>query len=147
MSWGYIFSELSKVGSVNRQWYFHFLILHPFTFKIIANIRNNYINKPEFDPSKVARASSAAEGLCKWILAMEQYDRVAKIVAPKKAKLEEAERELAENMAALKETRASLKAVEDKLEELHDNLDRTQVGLVLIALILISYILTFITLH
>ncbi|VDO03290.1 unnamed protein product [Rodentolepis nana] len=94
--------------------------------QIITNIRANYTNNPEFDPSKVARASSAAEGLCKWILAMEQYDRVAKIVAPKKLKLEEAERELMENMAALKRTQASLKAVEDKLEELHENLDNVQ---------------------
>ncbi|KAL5971244.1 Dynein heavy chain 7 axonemal [Taenia solium] len=94
--------------------------------QIITNIRNNYITNPEFDPAKVARASSAAEGLCKWILAMEQYDRVAKIVAPKKVKLAAAEQELAENMAALKETQASLKAVEDKLAKLHENLDNTQ---------------------
>lgn len=58
---------------------------------------------------------------------MEQYDRVAKIVAPKKVKLAAAEQELAENMAALKETQASLKAVEDKLAKLHENLDNTQV--------------------
>lgn len=58
---------------------------------------------------------------------MEQYDRVAKIVAPKKVKLAEAERELAENMAALKATQASLKVVMDKLAELNENLDRTQV--------------------
>ena len=28
-----------------------------------------------------AKASSAAAGLCKWVLAMECYDRVAKVVA------------------------------------------------------------------
>ena len=58
---------------------------------------------------------------------MEQYDRVAKIVAPKKIKLAAAEKELAENMAALKETQASLKAVEDKLAQLHETLSNTQV--------------------
>uniref|UniRef100_A0A5K3F774 Dynein_heavy domain-containing protein n=1 Tax=Mesocestoides corti TaxID=53468 RepID=A0A5K3F774_MESCO len=94
--------------------------------QIVTNIRNNYITNPEFDPAKVARASSAAEGLCKWILAMEQYDRTAKIVAPKKIKLAAAEKELAENMAALKETQASLKAVEDKLAKLRENLAKTQ---------------------
>ncbi|VDN37724.1 unnamed protein product, partial [Dibothriocephalus latus] len=52
---------------------------------IMTRIRKDYITNPEFDPAKVVRASSAAEGLCRWILAMEQYDRVAKIVAPKKA--------------------------------------------------------------
>lgn len=35
--------------------------------------------------------SSAAEGLCKWVLAIVQYDKVAKIVAPKRIALKEAE--------------------------------------------------------
>lgn len=42
-------------------------------------IRSEYMTNPDFDPSKVAKASSAAEGLCKWITAMEVYDRVAKV--------------------------------------------------------------------
>lgn len=37
------------------------------------------MTNPDFDPSIVAKASSAAEGLCKWIQAMEMYDRVAKV--------------------------------------------------------------------
>lgn len=45
----------------------------------MQKIRDTYITNPEFDPSKVAKASSAAEGLCKWIKAMEVYDRVAKV--------------------------------------------------------------------
>ena len=45
----------------------------------------------DFTPEKAAKASSAAEGLCKWIMAMEIYDRVAKVVAPKKAQLAIAE--------------------------------------------------------
>ena len=48
---------------------------------VMAKIRKEYITNPEFDPAKVANASSAAEGLCKWILAMEIYDRVAKVTA------------------------------------------------------------------
>ena len=43
-------------------------------------IRTKYCTNPDFDPAKVAKASSAAEGLCKWILAMEIYDRVAKVL-------------------------------------------------------------------
>ena len=42
-------------------------------------IRKEYIPNPDFDPQKVRTASSAAEGLCKWVLAMEIYDRVAKV--------------------------------------------------------------------
>ncbi len=46
---------------------------------VIAKIRKEYTSNPDFDPAKVANASSAAEGLCKWVCAMEIYDRVAKV--------------------------------------------------------------------
>lgn len=46
---------------------------------VMQKIRGEYLTNPEFDPQKVAKASSAAEGLCKWIMAMEVYDRVAKV--------------------------------------------------------------------
>ena len=49
---------------------------------IMKKIRTEYIDNPEFDPDKVRTASSAAEGLCKWIRAMEVYDRVAKVRWP-----------------------------------------------------------------
>ena len=45
----------------------------------MKKIRTEYANNPEFDPVKVRTASSAAEGLCRWIKAMEVYDRVAKV--------------------------------------------------------------------
>lgn len=67
---------------------------------------------------QVAKASSAAEGLTRWIQAMEIYDRVAKVVAPKKAKLKEAQSQLAETMALLNTKRAELKAVQDRLANL-----------------------------
>ncbi|XP_041350374.1 dynein heavy chain 12, axonemal-like isoform X3 [Gigantopelta aegis] len=84
----------------------------------MAKIRKEFIGTPEFDPVKVANASSAAEGLCKWILAMEIYDRVAKVVAPKKAKLAEAESQLKETMDQLNKKRAELAAVEKRLADL-----------------------------
>lgn len=46
----------------------------------MQKIRSEYMTNPDFDPSIVAKASSAAEGLCKWIQAMEMYDRVAKVL-------------------------------------------------------------------
>lgn len=45
----------------------------------MQKIRSEYMTNPDFNPSIVAKASSAAEGLCKWIQAMEVYDRVAKV--------------------------------------------------------------------
>jgi len=70
-----------------------------------------YTNNPDFDPPKIAQASTACEGLCKWVCAMDTYDAVAKVVAPKKAKLAEAEGELAVQMEKLNSKRAQLKEV------------------------------------
>ncbi|XP_029397555.1 dynein heavy chain 12, axonemal [Mus pahari] len=85
---------------------------------IMQKIRSEYLTNPEFDPPKVAKASSAAEGLCKWIMAMEVYDRVAKVVAPKKARLAEAQKSLAETMELLNQKREELAQVEHHLENL-----------------------------
>ena len=40
--------------------------------------------------------------MVKWVLAMEVYERVNKVVVPKKVKLKEAEAELAEQMGKLR---------------------------------------------
>uniref|UniRef100_A0A8C2TNX8 Dynein axonemal heavy chain 12 n=1 Tax=Coturnix japonica TaxID=93934 RepID=A0A8C2TNX8_COTJA len=85
---------------------------------IMQKIRAEYLSNPEFDPPKVAKASSAAEGLCKWIMAMEVYDRVEKVVAPKKDRLREAQESLAETMAILNQKREELEAVENRLAAL-----------------------------
>ncbi|XP_051280505.1 dynein axonemal heavy chain 12 [Dicentrarchus labrax] len=85
---------------------------------VMQKIRSEYMTNPDFDPSIVAKASSAAEGLCKWIKAMEVYDRVAKVVAPKKANLAEAQESLATTMALLDRKRGELKEVEDRLAAL-----------------------------
>lgn len=113
----------------------------------MQTIRSKYMTNPDFDPSVVAKASSAAEGLCKWIQAMDMYDGVAKVqfswrdesmklntefcfyiclnidmlfqvVAPKKANLAEAQESLAATMALLDQKRGELKEVEDRLAAL-----------------------------
>ena len=53
--------------------------------------------------------------MVKWVLAMEVYERVNKVVVPKKIKLKEAQGELAEQMSKLKLKQAELKEVVDKL--------------------------------
>lgn len=42
---------------------------------IMKTIRQKYTSNPEFDPDKIRSASTAAEGLCKWVVAMESYDK------------------------------------------------------------------------
>lgn len=88
----------------------------------IKKIRDSYIPNPEFKPEKVKNASSAAEGLCSWVIAMEAYDRVIKVVAPKQAELAKAEAELSATMIILNEKRAALKEVVDRLKGLNDTL-------------------------
>ena len=84
----------------------------------MTKIRREFITNPDFDPFKVANASSAAEGLCRWVLAMEIYDRVAKVVAPKKDKMQCAEAELKKTLEHLKLKRHELKGAEERLNNL-----------------------------
>nr|XP_046272658.1 dynein axonemal heavy chain 3 isoform X3 [Scatophagus argus] len=88
----------------------------------IKKIRDKFIDNPEFQPSVIKNVSSACEGLCKWVRAMEVYERVAKVVAPKKERLKLAEDELAVQMEMLTVKRAELKEVEDRLQNLNDDL-------------------------
>ncbi|XP_014909460.1 dynein heavy chain 7, axonemal [Poecilia latipinna] len=90
---------------------------------LITIIRQKYITNPDFVPEKIRTASNAAEGMCKWVCAMDKYDKVAKVVAPKKAKLAEAEGELKIAMDALHIKQAALKEVQDKLAKLEDTLE------------------------
>ena len=45
----------------------------------MKKIRDKYINNPDFDPDIIKNVSSACEGLCKWVRAMDVYDQVIKV--------------------------------------------------------------------
>ncbi|XP_068982290.1 dynein axonemal heavy chain 7-like isoform X4 [Bombus flavifrons] len=92
---------------------------------IIQTIKKTYIIDSNFKPHIVAKASSAAEGLCKWVCAMVSYDEVAKAVAPKKEKLLIAEKECNEAEAFLNEKRKTLLTLNVKLAALNDSLQET----------------------
>ncbi|CAH3114243.1 unnamed protein product [Pocillopora meandrina] len=87
----------------------------------IRKIRDKYVTNPDFHPSLIKNVSSACEGLCSWVRAIEVYDRVAKLVAPKRKRLKEAESLLAQQMSHLNEKRSELKEVMDKLQNLNDD--------------------------
>lgn len=87
--------------------------------EIMVKIRKDYLPHKDFKPHTVAKASSAAEGLCKWIIAMDMYDKVAKEVAPKKEKLEKAEREYGVTIAILNEKKEQVTRIEQKLADLN----------------------------
>lgn len=80
---------------------------------VINKIRVSFLNDPDFKPSRVEKASFAAKGLCMWIRALEQYDNVAKIIAPKRAKAKEAELKYKQTLEGLKKKQAELRAIID----------------------------------
>lgn len=89
---------------------------------IMRKVRKDFIPHKDFKPPIVAKASSAAEGLCKWIIAMDLYDSVAKLVAPKKARLEAAEKEYADTMKVLNEKRQLAEELARKVTSLNEEL-------------------------
>ncbi|CAM9277540.1 unnamed protein product [Ascophyllum nodosum] len=77
-----------------------------------------YVENPNMQVDVVTKVSKAASGLCMFVHAMDVYSKVAKVVAPKKAKLEEMNALLAAANGALATKQAELRAVNEKVEAL-----------------------------
>merc|ERR1740130_1069544 len=75
---------------------------------IIKKIRKLKEN-PEFALDRLKTVSKAAHGLACWVYAMESYDRVAKVVGPKKEALAKAQAEYAVVKKGLDPAQAELK--------------------------------------
>ncbi|GMH41761.1 hypothetical protein BSKO_09671 [Bryopsis sp. KO-2023] len=90
--------------------------------KIMERISKNYTSNPDFTPAKAAKAFSAAEDLCKWTCAMDDFDKLVKVVAPKKATPADAEGQYNEVMTALQAKEAEIM---DKMGTLEQQLDRS----------------------
>ena len=90
---------------------------------IIKQIREKYISNPEFDPNVIKNVSSACEGLCKWVRAVEQYNKVATVIAPRRKSLKIAETELAEQTVKVTEKQKEIKILESKLQQLKSDFE------------------------
>ena len=96
----------------------HIIFFSPiFFFEVLKRI-GQYCSKENFKPDIVGRVSFAAKSLCMWVRAMEIYGRVYRVVEPKKKKLEQANKQLAEKQATLHEAKEKLREVKEKLDEL-----------------------------
>ena len=84
-----------------------------------------YEADPDFNAEKISKASFACGGLCKWVLAIIKYDSVAKIVAPKRLQLADAEAKLKAANDKLAVKQAELKEVQDLVTNLKKELDET----------------------
>ncbi|XP_033607299.1 dynein heavy chain 7, axonemal isoform X2 [Cryptotermes secundus] len=93
---------------------------------VMKKITERILPDENFDPEKIKFASTAAEGLCKWVIAISKYDKVAKVVAPKKQALAKAEADFTDAMAALDVKKAQLREVQSKLARLEAVLDQNR---------------------
>ncbi|XP_071052662.1 dynein axonemal heavy chain 7-like isoform X1 [Onthophagus taurus] len=91
---------------------------------VMKKLADKILCDENFDPDKVRSASAAAEGLCKWVIAISKYDKVAKVVAPKKLALAAAEADYNVAMTALEAKRALLREAREKVAHLEAVLDR-----------------------
>lgn len=82
-----------------------------------------FVSDPDFEPDKVAYASNAAAGMCKWVRAMVTYHHVAKHVAPKKKRLAEATAALEKAEAVLTAKKEELAGVMALLDSLNKQLE------------------------
>ncbi|CBZ27922.1 putative dynein heavy chain [Leishmania mexicana MHOM/GT/2001/U1103] len=81
-----------------------------------------YIHNPDFQPEEVAKSSKACKSLAMWVLAMNNYYEVVKVVAPKRARLAEAEGKVAVATQALEAARSRLRSIEEKLATLQSEM-------------------------
>ena len=79
---------------------------------VVEKIRKSYLTNVNFDPDKIKTASTACEGLCKWVYAISEYDKVAKVVAPKKKALAEAQAVYNDAMEKLSIKREQLRQIQ-----------------------------------
>ncbi|KAG5476406.1 hypothetical protein LSCM1_04109 [Leishmania martiniquensis] len=89
--------------------------------KTIKSIQK-YINNPDFQPEEVAKSSKACKSLAMWVMAMNNYYEVVKVVAPKRARLGEAEAKVTVATQALEAARGRLRSIEDKLAALQSEM-------------------------
>ena len=83
-----------------------------------------YLEMPSFMPEVVQKASVAAAGLCKWVHAIVAYDEVAKMVAPRRQALAEANADLQDAVQALNMKQSELASVLRRLDALKSDLNQ-----------------------
>ena len=86
-----------------------------------------YISMQKFHPEVVRYASSAAEGMCRWVRAMYKFYHVNKEINPKRESLAKAEQNVTEMSRLLNIKQAELKEIEDYINKLKIKLEM-QIG-------------------
>eukprot|EP01012_Entosiphon_sulcatum_P041182 TRINITY_DN5499_c0_g1_i1.p1 TRINITY_DN5499_c0_g1~~TRINITY_DN5499_c0_g1_i1.p1 ORF type:complete len:4402 (-),score=749.29 TRINITY_DN5499_c0_g1_i1:60-13265(-) len=74
-----------------------------------------YLRNPEFDPDLVGRVSVAAKSLAMWVIAIENYHQVLRMVEPKRELFRERQQALEARQRELQVKREALQRVENQL--------------------------------
>ncbi|XP_045521817.1 dynein axonemal heavy chain 1-like [Pieris brassicae] len=78
-----------------------------------------FINDPNYDPPKILKVSKACMSLCMWVHAMYKFYHVNKAVAPKKAALDKASKDLQVVEAMLANAKAKMQALLEGIAKLN----------------------------
>ena len=70
---------------------------------------------PDFNPTFVGKISKACKSMCAWVLALQHYTEVYRMVLPKQKKCEEAQAALAVARENLQQKRSALARVSEML--------------------------------
>ncbi|KAI8473051.1 MAG: flagellar outer dynein arm heavy chain beta [Monoraphidium minutum] len=84
----------------------------------VDTVERDYISNPGFKAESIKSKSSAAAGLCGWVLNICKYFRIYQVVAPKRAALAEANRKLEAANKKLAGIRAKVKELQDRVAAL-----------------------------
>ncbi|KAF5834390.1 hypothetical protein DUNSADRAFT_8976 [Dunaliella salina] len=88
----------------------------------VSVVEKEYMSNPGFSPDNIRSKSSAAAGLCGWVINICKYFRIYQVVAPKRAALAEANRKLDNANKKLAGIRARVKELQDKVTALEEGL-------------------------
>eukprot|EP00882_Tetradesmus_deserticola_P034001 GHRQ01038890.1.p1 GENE.GHRQ01038890.1~~GHRQ01038890.1.p1 ORF type:complete len:302 (+),score=95.15 GHRQ01038890.1:252-1157(+) len=87
----------------------------------VDSCEKEYISNPSFTVDNIRSKSSAAAGLCGWVVNICKYFRIYQVVAPKRAALAEANRKLEAANKKLTGIRAKVKELQDKVAALEES--------------------------
>lgn len=91
--------------------------------KVIAKMTTFLAKNKNFTPPVIQKASQAAEGLCKWCIAIFNYHHVYKAIQPLRENLDQANAQLKEASDELAKKQALLQQVEKKVQDFREKFE------------------------